>query len=83
GVASVAVYADVAIDSMHVERADEAWGLACATASETYLNIPSIIVVAKKTKATMIHPGYGFLSERALVAQAVIDAGLKCVGPSP
>lgn len=83
GIASVALYADDDIDSMHVELADEAWGLAGATASETYLNIPAIIEVAKKSKATMVHPGYGFLSERAEFAQAVIDAGLKWVGPSP
>lgn len=83
GIASVALYADDDIGSMHVELADEAWGLAGATASETYLNIPAIIEVAKKSKATMVHPGYGFLSERAEFAQAVIDAGLKWVGPSP
>lgn len=83
GIASVALYADDDIGSMHVELADEAWGLAGANASETYLNIPAIIEVAKKSKATMVHPGYGFLSERAEFAQAVIDAGLKWVGPSP
>ncbi|MDN5442847.1 MAG: ATP-grasp domain-containing protein [Acinetobacter sp.] len=83
GISSVAVYADDDMDSMHVELADEAWGLAGATARETYLNIPAILEVAKKSKATMVHPGYGFLSERAEFAQAVIDAGLKWVGPSP
>lgn len=83
GINSVALYADDDMDSMHVELADEAWGLAGATARETYLNIPAILEVAKKSKATMVHPGYGFLSERAEFAQAVIDAGLKWVGPSP
>jgi len=83
GITSVALYADDDMDSMHVELADEAWGLAGATARETYLNIPAILEVAKKSKATMVHPGYGFLSERAEFAQAVIDAGLKWVGPSP
>ncbi|MEG0348139.1 MAG: biotin carboxylase N-terminal domain-containing protein [Acinetobacter sp.] len=83
GIASVALYADDDMGSMHVELADEAWGLAGATARETYLNIPAILDVAKKSKATMVHPGYGFLSERAEFAQAVIDAGLKWVGPSP
>ncbi|RSE21383.1 acetyl/propionyl/methylcrotonyl-CoA carboxylase subunit alpha [Acinetobacter johnsonii] len=83
GIRSVALYADDDMDSMHVELADEAWGLAGATARETYLNIPAILEVAKKSKATMVHPGYGFLSERADFAQAVIDAGLKWVGPSP
>lgn len=83
GISSVALYADDDMDSMHVELADEAWGLAGATARETYLNIPAILEVAKKSKATMVHPGYGFLSERAEFAQAVIDAGFKWVGPSP
>ena len=83
GITSIALYADDDMNSMHVELADEAWGLAGATARETYLNIPAILEVAKKSKATMVHPGYGFLSERAEFAQAVIDAGLKWVGPSP
>ena len=83
GITSIAMYADDDIGSLHVELADEAWGLAGATAKETYLNIDAIIDVAKKSKATMVHPGYGFLSERAEFAQAVIDAGLKWVGPSP
>lgn len=83
GISSVALYADDDMESMHVELADEAWSLAGATARETYLNIPAILEVAKKSKATMVHPGYGFLSERAEFAQAVIDAGLKWVGPSP
>ena len=83
GIQSVALYADGDIASLHVELADEAWGLAGTTAVETYLNIEKIIDIAKKSKATMIHPGYGFLSERAEFAQAVIDAGLKWVGPSP
>ena len=83
GIPSVAVYADDDIGSMHVELADEAWGLEGATATETYLNIHKILEIAQKSAATMIHPGYGFLSERAEFAQAVIDAGLKWVGPSP
>lgn len=83
GIPSVAVYADDDIGSMHVELADEAWGLEGATATETYLHIPKLLEIAQKSAATMIHPGYGFLSERAEFAQAVIDAGLKWVGPSP
>ena len=83
GIPSVAVYADDDISSMHVELADEAWGLEGATATETYLHIPKLLEIAQKSAATMIHPGYGFLSERAEFAQAVIDAGLKWVGPSP
>lgn len=83
GIGSIAIYADDDISSMHVEMADEAWGLAGASAQDTYLNIDKIIEIAKKSKATMVHPGYGFLSERAEFAQAVLDAGLKWVGPSP
>ena len=83
GISSVALYADDDMDSMHVELADEAWGLAGATARETYLNIPAILEVAKKSKATMVHPGYGFLFLFAEFAEVVIDAGLKWVGPSP
>ena len=83
GIPSIALYADDDIASMHVELADEAWGLAGVTAPETYLNIAKIIDIAKKSNATMVHPGYGFLSERAEFAQAVIDAGLKWIGPSP
>ena len=64
GISSVALYADDDIGSMHVELADEAWGLAGATASETYLNIPAIIEVAKNRKQTMVHPVMA-LSERA------------------
>ncbi len=60
GISSVALYADDDIGSMHVELADEAWGLAGTTASETYLNIPAIIEVAKKSKATMVHPVTAF-----------------------
>lgn len=82
GIASVALYADDDIDSMHVELADEAWGLAGATASETYLNIPAIIEVAK-IESNHGPSGLWLLSERAEFAQAVIDAGLKWVGPSP
>ncbi|WP_151980405.1 acetyl/propionyl/methylcrotonyl-CoA carboxylase subunit alpha [Acinetobacter guerrae] len=83
GITSVAMYADDDMGSLHVELADEAWGVVGATAKQTYLNIDAIIDIAKKSKATMVHPGYGFLSERAEFAQAVIDAGLKWVGPSP
>ncbi|AOA59832.1 acetyl/propionyl/methylcrotonyl-CoA carboxylase subunit alpha [Acinetobacter larvae] len=83
GIPSVAIYADDDIDSLHVELADEAWGLGGVTARDSYLNIAAILEIARKSKATMIHPGYGFLSERAEFAQAVLDAGLKWVGPSP
>ncbi|WP_278804367.1 acetyl/propionyl/methylcrotonyl-CoA carboxylase subunit alpha [Acinetobacter soli] len=80
---SIAVYADDDIDSLHVQYADEAWALSGVTAQETYLNIPRLIEIAQNAQATMIHPGYGFLSERAEFAQAVLDAGLIWIGPSP
>lgn len=80
---SVAIYADDDIQSMHVKLADEAWSLSGITAKDTYLDIPRIIEIAQKSHATMIHPGYGFLSERAEFAQAVMDAGLIWIGPSP
>ncbi|MCG2973734.1 acetyl/propionyl-CoA carboxylase subunit alpha, partial [Escherichia coli] len=60
-----------------------AWALSGVTAKETYLNIPRLIEIAQNAQATMIHPGYGFLSERAEFAQAVLDAGLIWIGPSP
>ncbi|RZG82655.1 acetyl/propionyl/methylcrotonyl-CoA carboxylase subunit alpha [Acinetobacter venetianus] len=83
GIHSVAVYADDDIQSLHVKLADEAWSLSGVTAKETYLDIDKILAIAKKSQTTMIHSGYGFLSERAEFAQAVIDAGLIWIGPSP
>ena len=58
------------------------WALSGVTAKETYLDIDKMLAIAKKSQTTMIHPGYGFLSEREF-AQAVIDAGLIWIGPSP
>ncbi|EEH68514.1 MULTISPECIES: acetyl/propionyl/methylcrotonyl-CoA carboxylase subunit alpha [Acinetobacter] len=80
---SVAVYADDDIDSLYVQYADEAWALSGVTAKEAYLDIDKILSIARQAQVTMIHPGYGFLSERADFAQAVIDAGLIWIGPSP
>lgn len=82
-IGSVAIYADDDIASLHVKLADEAWALSGQTAQQTYLDINKILDIAHKAQATMIHPGYGFLSERAEFAQAVMDAGLIWVGPSP
>ena len=79
---SVAVYADDDIESLHVKLADEAWALSGQTAKQTYLNIPRLLEIAHASQASMIHPGYGFLSERAEFAQAVVDAGLIWIGPS-
>ena len=83
GIATVAVYSDADAGGLHVQMADEAYSLGGETAAETYLDIPKIIAAAKQAGADAIHPGYGFLSENADFAQAVIDAGITWIGPPP
>ena len=83
GIESVAVYSETDRDSMHAQMADSAYSLSGTTAAQTYLNIDKLIAIAKKSGADSVHPGYGFLSENADFAQAVIDAGLIWIGPPP
>jgi 3-methylcrotonyl-CoA carboxylase alpha subunit len=83
GVRTVAVYSDADAKALHVRMADEAVHIGPSPARESYLVGEKIIAAAKATKAQAIHPGYGFLSENADFAQAVIDAGLIWVGPKP
>ncbi len=83
GIKTVAVYSDPDKLLPHVDLADEAYCLGAAPSKESYLNISKIIEIAKTCKADAIHPGYGFLSEKAEFAQAVQDAGLIFIGPSP
>jgi acetyl-CoA/propionyl-CoA carboxylase biotin carboxyl carrier protein len=83
GVKSVAVYADADIDALHVRAADQAFGLEGDKPADTYLHVDKLIAIAKRCGADAVHPGYGFLSESAAFAQAVIDAGLRWIGPKP
>ena len=83
GIRTIAEYSDADAKALHVRQADEAVHIGPSPARESYLVGEKIIAAAKQTRAEAIHPGYGFLSENAEFAQAVIDAGLIWVGPKP
>ena len=83
GIATVAVYSEVDRDARHVALADEAYLLGPAPPAQSYLNQEKILDVAKRAGADAIHPGYGFFAENAVFAQAVIDAGMTWIGPTP
>jgi len=83
GIESVAIYSEEDRDALHAQSADFAYSLNGTVAKDTYLKIPKIIALAKEAKADAVHPGYGFLSENADFAQAVVDAGLIWIGPPP
>lgn len=83
GLESVAIYSEEDRNALHTKAADFAYSLRGTTATQTYLNIEKVIELAKVSGADAVHPGYGFLSENAEFAQAVIDAGLTWIGPPP
>ncbi|MEC7780722.1 MAG: biotin carboxylase N-terminal domain-containing protein, partial [Pseudomonadota bacterium] len=83
GISTVAIYADGDAQAPFVKEADSAVALNGRTTAETYLDVDKVLAACQRSGADAIHPGYGFLSENAAFAQAVIDAGIKWLGPTP
>ena len=83
GISTVAIYADGDANAPFVQEADTAIALDGKTTGQTYLDVAKVLGAAQRSNADAIHPGYGFLSENQAFAQAVIDAGVKWLGPSP
>ena len=83
GLRSIAVYSDSDRSALHTKVADEAYALGGTTAAQSYLVVDKLLDIAQRSGADAIHPGYGFLSEQADFAQAVMDAGLVWIGPPP
>src|SRR5690554_7353707 len=82
GIATVAVYSDADRRALHVRMADEAVHIGPAPAAESYLSIDKILEACRRTGAQAVHPGYGFLSERAAFAEALAQAGIAFIGPN-
>ncbi|HEX9377316.1 MAG TPA: biotin carboxylase N-terminal domain-containing protein [Actinomycetota bacterium] len=83
GIPTVAVYSEADRSSLHVEMADEAYAIGPPSPAQSYLNVEALLEAARKGRATLVHPGYGFLAENADFARAVADAGFTFIGPPP
>src|SRR5712691_2125971 len=83
GIATVAVYSEADAEALHVREADEAVPIGPAASAESYLRIDRIVDACKQTGAEAVHPGYGFLSEQPAFAEALAEAGIVFIGPTP